>query len=64
MIHFTPLCYFHSEATRSTYMPGYTYTLRPGNDRLQAALDEWVRDGLVQIVVTGSRIAGQGVVSG
>ena len=64
MIQFTPLRQFYSDALRSTYLPGYTYTLRPGNDALRVALDEWVRDGSAQIVVTGSRIAGRGAVSG
>ena len=64
MIEFTPRHLFHSEATRSTYVPGQTYTLRPGNDALCGLLNEWVKDGRVQLVVNGSRIAGRGAISG
>ena len=64
MIQFTPLRLFHSEEMRSTYVPGQTYTLRPDNERLRIALEEWVRDGRVQLVINGSRIVGRGKVSG
>jgi hypothetical protein len=62
MIHFTPLRQFHSDDTRSTYVPGLHYTARPADTKLNEVLPAWVKDGLVQIVVPGASIAGRGTV--
>lgn len=44
---FTPTKDFESAEFRSVYLKGMSYTVRPGNTKLQAAVTEWLADGSV-----------------
>lgn len=47
MLQFVALVDFHSEETRSQYVKGLSYKVRPGNEKLRALAEQWQRDGKV-----------------
>jgi hypothetical protein len=47
--HFFPLRDFFSDAFKSGYVVGCSYTVKPDNDRLHAAVEEWVAQGMVTL---------------
>ena len=63
-----PVCFralstFVCEETRSTYVEGSFYTVRPGNDLLAGLMADWLKQGTVEVVELKSKISGQGKVS-
>lgn len=49
-MRFTPLKDFFSKELRSGYVTGQVYTVRPGNERLAAAVDQMAKDGMVRVI--------------
>ena len=45
---FIPLHDFFSEVLQSEYITGQVYSVREGNDTLNALANEWVNDGNVR----------------
>lgn len=67
MHKFRALKTFESEETRSTYVTGLFYTIRPGNDLLAVLAEDWVSEGKIEYVdgtgvMIPSRVTGQGVI--
>ncbi len=64
-IHFRALETFDSEATRSTYVRGLTYTVRPGNELLARLVETWIGEDKVEIIrpPDKARIGGHGKVT-
>jgi len=42
---FTMLVGLFSEETRSEYIPGMSYDVDDGNDKLNELVDQWIADG-------------------
>jgi hypothetical protein len=65
-MRFRALATFESEETRSTYVEGLTYTVRPGNDLLAVLAVDWAEQDKIEFidsaVVPKSRISGSGFV--
>lgn len=64
MVNFTPLKNFHDTDLRSDYLVGLNYTVREGNERLTAKLDDWLAEGKVRLGVAGDTKAGESRIKG
>lgn len=67
-MRFKALKTFDSKETRSTYVVGFFYTIRPGNDLLAVLAEDWVSQGMIEYVdqsgstMMPAKVAGQGKV--
>lgn len=60
MLEFQVTEAFFCEQMKSEYVPGQTYRVRPGNDKLAALLKKWLDEKKAVIVGTNrARVAGQ-----
>lgn len=60
-MQFTPVEDFDCPELGSVYCAGMTYTVRPGNEKLAAFVEQWVKDGWVRTEgKTTVRLAGKG----
>jgi hypothetical protein len=50
MMRFMPTADFFSEEFASGYCAGLQYTVHDGNDKLAAAVQQWIDEGKVQLV--------------
>jgi hypothetical protein len=57
IIQFRPLATFHSTEYECDYCEGMTYTIRAGNDKLAALVEQWIAEGKVEAVQTGPKSA-------
>lgn len=55
--HFVALTDFSSDEFKSQYLKGMSYKVRPGNEKLAKAVEQWIADGKVQLsgVTTGAQ---------
>lgn len=62
---FRPLETFEEPRLKSTYMKGLLYTVRPGNELLASFVEDWLKDGRVELVteILGKRVSGSGKVT-
>lgn len=42
------------------YVPGLSYTVRPGNDKLAAKIPEWIEEGKVVLGGPAAELEGRG----
>lgn len=65
MRHFIALQSFTSPETRSHYIEGLSYTIRPGNRYLNTLAEVWAIQGKIQFLpqTTKAQLTGTGVVS-
>lgn len=62
---FRALKTFYSEETKSGYVEGFFYTVRPGNDLLKGLVDEWLEEGVVEVIYADpdkGKVGGSGIV--
>ena len=61
-MRFRALKTFECEEVRSTYVTGLTYTVREGNEILAGLVEDWIKQGRVEIVDNSvkARVAGSG----
>ena len=50
VLRFMPKETFECKKMRSTYIASQVYYLRDGNDKLEAMLNKWLKDDLVEIL--------------
>lgn len=60
---FTPVKTFYSPEFESTYLKGFSYTVRPGNLLLDELSKRWLAEGKIKEVEQGPRLVkGEGIV--
>lgn len=65
-MRFQALETFDSPETRSTYVKGFSYTIRPGNEILARLAKDWLGRGMIEMHPGSeppSNVAGQGIVT-
>lgn len=60
-MQFTPNEDFLSDETKSQYLKGMTYTVRPGNEALSKLVMKWIKDGKVSAGAAPFNAASPGV---
>lgn len=61
---FTPTADFYAPETRSQYVAGLSYTVRPGNDYLAGLVEKWLAEGKVAPFAGGTSPTGKSSIKG